>query len=163
MAKQIRLDWEELAKLEVASTDNINFKMGDLLGRWCVIYFYPKDLTSGCTTEGQDFRDYFAEFASLGVDIYGVSRDNLSLHEKFKEKHDFPFALLSDSEEKLCQAFDVIKEKKNFGKTYMGIVRSTFLLNAEGEVVKSWRNVKVKGHVQAVLEATRELKKDLLD
>ena len=122
---------------------------------WKEVYFYPKDATPGCTTEGQDFAALHTHFTALGAQIVGVSRDSLASHEKFRVKQQFPFELVSDPEEILCRAFDVIKEKHNYGKTYMGIERSTFLLNPQGEVVRAWRKVKVAGHAEEVLQALR--------
>ncbi|MCX3306865.1 thioredoxin-dependent thiol peroxidase [Bacillus sp. NEAU-CP5] len=126
----------------------------DFKGKYVVLYFYPKDMTPGCTTEACDFRDKHESFAGLDAVIIGVSPDSRDKHEKFKQKHDLPFQLLVDDEHKLAEAFDVWKLKKNFGKEYMGIERSTFLLDKEGRLVKEWRKVKVKDHVA---EALREL------
>ncbi|AME05966.1 thioredoxin-dependent thiol peroxidase [Bacillus siamensis] len=126
----------------------------DFRGKYVVLYFYPKDMTPGCTTEACDFRDQHESFAGLDAVIIGVSPDSRDKHEKFKQKHDLPFQLLVDDEHKLAEAFDVWKLKKNFGKEYMGIERSTFLLDKEGRLVKEWRKVKVKDHVA---EALREL------
>ncbi|MEC3773299.1 thioredoxin-dependent thiol peroxidase [Bacillus velezensis] len=126
----------------------------DFKGKYVVLYFYPKDMTPGCTTEACDFRDQHESFAGLDAVIIGVSPDSRDKHEKFKQKHDLPFQLLVDDEHKLAEAFDVWKLKKNFGKEYMGIERSTFLLDKEGRLVKEWRKVKVKDHVA---EALREL------
>ncbi|MBD0408897.1 thioredoxin-dependent thiol peroxidase [Bacillus sp. 1021] len=126
----------------------------DFKGKYVVLYFYPKDMTPGCTTEACDFRDQHESFAGLDAVIIGVSPDSRDKHEKFKQKHDLPFQLLVDDEHKLAEAFDVWKLKKNFGKEYMGIERSTFLLDKEGRLVKEWRKVKVKDHVE---EALREL------
>ncbi|WP_438421467.1 thioredoxin-dependent thiol peroxidase [Bacillus siamensis] len=126
----------------------------DFKGKYVVLYFYPKDMTPGCTTEACDFRDQHENFAGLDAVIIGVSPDSRDKHEKFKQKHDLPFQLLVDDEHKLAEAFDVWKLKKNFGKEYMGIERSTFLLDKEGRLVKEWRKVKVKDHVA---EALREL------
>ncbi|WP_324636035.1 thioredoxin-dependent thiol peroxidase [Bacillus velezensis] len=126
----------------------------DFKGKYVVLYFYPKDMTPGCTTEACDFRDQHESFAGLDAVIIGVSPDSRDKHEKFKQKHDLPFQLLVDDEHKLAEAFDVWKLKKNFGKEYMGIERSTFLLDKEGHLVKEWRKVKVKDHVA---EALREL------
>ena len=124
-----------------------------------VIYFYPKDSTPGCTTEGQEFRDSYEKFKKLNTEILGVSRDSIKSHENFKSKQNFPFELLSDPDEKVCKAFDVMKLKSMYGREYMGVDRSTFIVNAEGKVVKVWRGVKVKGHVAEVLEAVEELAK----
>ena len=122
-------------------------------GHWTVLYFYPKDATPGCTTEAQDFRDHYDTFRALGAEIFGVSRDSLAAHDKFRMKETLPFPLISDPDEVLCRAFDVIKEKKNYGRIYMGIERSTFLVNPQGVVVREWRKVKVPGHAAAVLQA----------
>jgi peroxiredoxin Q/BCP len=119
--------------------------------KFTVVYFYPKDDTPGCTQEGKDFTTYHDELARLGAVVYGVSRDNEKSHEKFKCKYNFSFELISDTEEHLCKQFDVLQLKKNYGKEYIGIERSTFLFH-EGKLVKEWRNVKVEGHAKAVLE-----------
>tara|TARA_Y100000296_G_scaffold28568_2_gene33229 strand:- start:493 stop:960 length:468 start_codon:yes stop_codon:yes gene_type:complete len=128
-----------------------------LAGKNVVIYFYPKDNTPGCTTEGQDFRDAHAEFAAANTIIYGVSKDSLRTHANFKAKHEFPFELISDPDEALCRLFDVIKLKKLYGKEYEGIERSTFLIDAKGVLRQQWRKVKVPGHVAEVLAAVRTL------
>ena len=128
-----------------------------LAGSKAVIYFYPKDNTPGCTTEGQDFRDQFAAFRDAGAVIYGVSRDSLRTHANFKAKHEFPFELISDPEEELCKLFDVIKLKKLYGKEYEGIERSTFQIDAKGVLRQEWRKVKVPGHVADVLAAVQAL------
>ena len=122
-----------------------------------VLYFYPKDNTPGCTTEGQNFRDLYAEFTALDTVILGVSRDSVKTHENFCAKQSFPFDLLSDKDESLCTLFDVIKEKNMYGRKVMGIVRSTFLIDKEGVLRQEWRGVKVPGHVDAVLEAVKAL------
>ncbi len=122
-----------------------------------VLYFYPKDSTPGCTKEGEAFRDHIDEFNQLDTVILGVSKDSMKRHENFKAKYGFPFELLSDEDEQLCQLFDVIKLKKNYGREYMGIERSTFLIDKEGILRKEWRKVKVKGHVEEVLEAVKEI------
>jgi thioredoxin-dependent peroxiredoxin len=129
----------------------------DLKGKHVVIYFYPKDNTPGCTTEGQNFRDLHDEFTELNTVILGVSRDSVRTHLNFRTKHEFPFELLSDPEETLCKHFDVIKLKKLYGKEYMGIERSTFIIDANGVLKKEWRKVKVKGHVDEVLESIKSL------
>ena len=129
--------------------------LADFNGKTVVLYFYPKDNTPGCTTEGQDFRDLYPLFNAAGADILGVSRDTLRTHENFRNKHSFPFHLLSDGDEKLCKQFDVIKEKKLYGRTYMGIERSTFLIDPEGVLQQEWRKVRVPGHAQAVLDALK--------
>ncbi len=129
----------------------------DLAGTAFVLYFYPKDDTPGCTMEGQDFRDQHDKFKRLKVKVLGVSRDSLASHEKFKAKYSFPFELVSDADEKLCRAFDVIKEKNMYGKKVLGIERSTFLVDAKGVLRGEWRKVKVKGHVEEVLAAAKDL------
>ena len=139
------------------ATGDQNLSLQDFSGRNLVIFFYPKDNTPGCTREGQDFRDLYGQFTAAGTDVVGVSRDSVRTHENYRNKHGFPFHLLSDKDEALCKQFDVIKEKKLYGRTYMGIVRSTFLLGPEGELLHEWRNIKVPGHAEAVLEAVREL------
>ena len=139
------------------ATGEQTIALKDLKGKNLVLYFYPKDSTPGCTTEGQNFRDLHAEFQQLNTEILGVSRDSIKRHENFKAKQAFPFELLSDEEELLCDLFDVIKEKKLYGKTYMGIERSTFLIDAKGVLRQEWRKVKVKGHVDEVLEAVKQL------
>ena len=132
-------------------TGNKNFDLSDYKGQNIVIYFYPRDNTPGCTSEGEDFRDNYKKFKKKNTQIFGVSKDNIKSHESFKDKFKFPFELISDSDEKICKIFDVIKEKSMYGKKYMGIERSTFLVNEEGKLVKEWRKVKVKGHVEEVL------------
>ncbi len=122
-----------------------------------VIYFYPKDSTPGCTTEGQNFRDLYKEFLQNDTKIFGVSRDSMRRHENFKAKQAFPFELISDEDETVCTLFDVIQLKKLYGKEYMGIVRSTFLIDKEGKLHKEWRGVKVKGHADEVLETVKSL------
>lgn len=141
-----------------AATSETTFTLADYQGKSnLIIYFYPKDNTPGCTTESQDFRDLHEQFQHLDTVIVGVSRDGLRAHENFRAKHDFPFELISDKDEAVCQLFDVIKLKKLYGKEYMGIERSTFLINKQGVLVKEWRKVKVKGHAEAVLSAVQEL------
>jgi peroxiredoxin Q/BCP len=126
-------------------------------GRKLVIYFYPKDMTSGCTRESQDFRDLYSAFRKAGVDIVGVSRDSVKSHDKFIDKEKLPFPLLCDAEERLCKQFDVIQEKSLYGKKYLGIERSTFLLDGTGILRREWRKVKVPGHAEEVLEAAKSL------
>ena len=122
-----------------------------------VIYFYPKDSTPGCTTEGQKFRDNYKKFKKYNTEILGVSRESIKSHENFKSKQNFPFELLSDPDEKVCKAFDVMKMKSMYGRQYMGVDRSTFIVNDQGKIIKEWRSVKVKGHVQEVLETVEKL------
>lgn len=138
------------------ATGDQDLSLADFKGRNLIIYFYPKDNTPGCTREGQDFRDLYPQFVAAGTDIVGVSRDSVRTHENYKRKHEFPFHLLSDGEETLCQQFDVIREKKLYGRTYMGIERSTFLLGPDGTLLEEWRKVKVPGHAQAVLDAVKD-------
>ena len=132
--------------------DGSEIKSTDLIGKNIVIYFYPKDSTPGCTKAGEDFRDLYKKFTKSNAVIIGVSRDSVASHEKFKTKYSFPFHLISDEDESLCKLFDVIKEKNMYGRKYMGIERSTFLINDQGVLIEEWRNVKVKGHAQAVLD-----------
>jgi peroxiredoxin Q/BCP len=139
------------------ATGEKKIRLKDLRGKNVVIYFYPKDSTPGCTTEGRDFSALHGKFKRAGTVILGVSRDSLSSHEKFKEKQGFPFDLLSDPEETLCRKFDVIQEKSLYGRKFMGVVRSTFLIDAEGKLRREWRNVKVTGHAEEVLEAVKAL------
>lgn len=129
----------------------------DLAGKAAVIYFYPKDDTPGCTTEAQGFRDHLSAFEAAGVQIIGISKDSIKRHDNFKAKYDLNFTLASDEEGAACEAFGVWVEKKNYGRTYMGIERSTFLINSAGVVAKAWSKVRVKGHVEAVLEAAEAL------
>ena len=132
-------------------------KRSDTIGHKLVLYFYPKDNTPGCTTETQDFRDLHDQFQQVGCYIAGISRDSLKSHEKFSEKLGLPFALIADPQETVCQLFDVIRDKKMYGKTVRGIERSTFLIDAQGRVAAVWRGVKVPGHAQAVLNAAKAL------
>ena len=142
-----------IANFEALSTGNKTVKLSDYQGKYLVIYFYPKDNTPGCTQEGQSFRDNIEKFTALNAVIVGVSRDTVLSHEGFKCKQEFPFDLLSDPEETLCQLFGVIKMKNNYGKQVRGIERSTFLVNPHGLLVHEWRKVKVKGHCEEVLQA----------
>lgn len=144
-----------VADFKCAATGNKTIQLRNLRGQNVVLYFYPKDATPGCTTEGQDFRDLHSKFRRLNTVILGVSRDNIAAHEKFREKQAFPFELLSDPDEKLCRKFDVIKEKSLYGRKFMGIERSTFLIDASGKLRREWRKVKVKGHAQEVLDTVK--------
>jgi len=141
---------------EAESTAGI-VRLSDTLGHKLVLYFYPKDNTPGCTTETQAFRDHHRAFQKEGCFIAGVSRDSLRSHENFSNKLGLPFPLIADPQEKLCQLFDVMREKKMYGKTVRGIERSTFLIDAAGNIAQQWRGVKVPGHVQEVLEAVKQL------
>ena len=142
------------------ATGDQTIKLGDLKGSKLVLYFYPKDNTSGCTLEGQDFRDQHLKFKRSGTRVLGVSRDSLRSHENFKAAQKFPFDLISDEDESLCRLFDVIKEKNMYGKKVMGIERSTFLIDEKGVLRQEWRKVKVPGHVDEVLAAAKALGKD---
>jgi peroxiredoxin Q/BCP len=133
------------------------WRLTDALGEKLVIYFYPKDMTPGCTREAQDFRDLHTAFRRARIRIIGISRDSPTAHEKFTEKESLPFPLLSDADETACELFDVIREKSSYGRTYLGIERSTFLLDGAGVLRREWRKVKVPGHAEEVLEAAKSL------
>ncbi|BET25822.1 peroxiredoxin Q/BCP [Limnobacter thiooxidans] len=139
-------------------TGGAEFSLAAHAGKNLVIYFYPKDSTPGCTTEGENFRDLHAEFAQSDCLIFGVSRDSLKSHENFKAKLEMPFELISDPEEKVCAIFDVMKMKNMYGKQVRGVERSTFVINKKGLLVQAWRGVKVPGHAQAVLDFVRTIK-----
>ncbi|MEH7392479.1 thioredoxin-dependent thiol peroxidase [Bacillus sp. JJ1474] len=141
---------------ELEASNGETIKLSDFRGKNIVLYFYPKDMTPGCTTQACDFRDKHSEFADVDAVILGVSPDPLARHDKFIEKYDLPFILLADEENKAAEAYDVWKLKKNFGKEYMGIERSTFIIDKAGKLVKEWRKVKVKGHVEEALEYIKE-------
>lgn len=142
---------------EALSTGDKTIRLSDYQGKYLVIYFYPKDNTPGCIQEGQSFRDNIEKFTAFNTIILGVSRDTLRVHEGFKCKQEFPFHLLSDPDEKLCQLFDVIKMKNMYGKQVRGIERSTFLVNPQGELVREWRKVKIKTHCEDILQVLHEL------
>jgi peroxiredoxin Q/BCP len=142
---------------KAAATGSQQVELKSLRGRNVVIYFYPKDSTPGCTTEGCEFGSLHREFTKRNTVILGVSRDSLASHEKFKAKYEFPFDLLSDGDEALCQLFDVIKEKNMYGKKVLGVERSTFLIDADGKLRREWRKVSAKGHAAEVLAAIDEL------
>ena len=144
---------------KAAATSDTEVHLKSLRGKQVVIYFYPKDTTPGCTNESKDFAALHGRFKRANTLIFGVSRDSLASHEKFKAKFDMPFELISDSDEALCSYFDVIKEKNMYGKKVMGIERSTFLIDADGKLREQWRKVKVAGHAEAVLEAAKALAK----
>ena len=144
-------DWE------LPATGGQPIRLSALSGHPVVLYFYPKDNTSGCTLEGENFRDLQAQFKKHKVIILGVSRDSVKSHEGFKEKYEFNFELLSDSDEKLCKLFDVLKPKNMYGKEVIGVERSTFLIDADGVLRREWRKVKVDGHAQEVLDAVKAL------
>jgi peroxiredoxin Q/BCP len=142
---------------EAGATSGISFKLSSYLGKKVIIYFYPRDNTPGCTQEGKDFRDNIDKFNDFNTVVFGVSRDSVKVHQGFKDKQAFPFELLSDKEEKLCQLFDVIKMKNMYGKQVRGIERSTFLINEEGILINEWRKVKVKVHINEVLQKLQSL------
>jgi len=144
-----------VADFKCPATGNKTIQLKALRGSKVVLYFYPKDATPGCTTEGQDFRDLHAKFKRQHAVILGVSRDSIASHEKFRDKHRFPFDLLSDEDEKLCRQFDVIREKSLYGRKFMGVERSTFLIDENGKLRAAWRKVRVKGHAAEVLEAVK--------
>jgi len=144
-----------LPDFELPATGNQRFSLSAFKGHPFVVYFYPKDSTPGCTTEGSDFRDLHAEFAKLKVAVFGVSRDSLESHESFKAKMAFPFELLSDPDEKACGIFGVMKMKNMYGRQVRGVERSTFVIDREGRIAREWRGVKVPGHAQAVLDYIR--------
>jgi peroxiredoxin Q/BCP len=144
--------------MELHATDDQVYKLSDLQGKNVVLYFYPKDNTPGCTTEAQDFRDNFEEFRKLNTEIIGVSRDSLKSHDGFKNKHCLPFDLVADESETLCKAFDVIHEKNMHGKQYMGIERSTFVIDKKGVLREEMRGIKVDGHIAHLLEVLKKYK-----
>ena len=148
---------QPVSDFQIPATSDKTVALSDLKGKQVVIYFYPKDSTPGCTTEGQGFRDHYAQFQAANTEVFGVSRDSLKSHENFKAKQGFPFELLSDKDEALCQLFEVIKLKKLYGKEYLGVDRSTFLIDKDGVLRRAWRGVKVPGHVEAVLEQAKAL------
>ncbi len=148
---------KKIANFSRPATGDQTISLSDLAGKNLVLYFYPKDSTPGCTTEGQNFRDNIQAFEDANTVILGVSRDSIKSHENFKAKQGFPFELLSDQDESLCKQFDVIKLKKMYGKEHMGVERSTFLIDGDGKLVQEWRKVKVNGHVEEVLAAAQNL------
>lgn len=137
-----------------ASTGS-DISLSDYRGRKVVLYFYPKDSTPGCTQESCDFRDYNPQITAAGAVILGVSPDDLKSHGKFADKHSLPFPLLADTEQKVCELFQVWKLKKMYGKEYMGVERSTFLIDEEGKLIREWRKVRVEGHAAEVLDAVK--------
>ncbi|TNF79150.1 peroxiredoxin [Pseudomonas sp. ICMP22404] len=150
---------QPVTDFQAPATSGQTVSLAALKGKQVVIYFYPKDSTPGCTTEGQDFRDQYPQFKAANTEVFGVSRDSLKSHENFKCKQEFPFELISDKDEAICQLFDVIKLKKLYGKEYLGVDRSTFLIDKNGVLRQEWRGVKVPGHVDAVLAAAQALDK----
>ena len=152
-----KLEGKKCPNFQGECTSGLTLSNKDFVGKNLVIYFYPKDSTPGCTTEGNEFTDNYKIFKKLGTEILGVSRDSIKSHENFKSKQSFPFELLSDPDEKMCKDFDVMKMKSMYGREYMGVDRSTFLINKKGNIIREWRSVKVKGHVDEVLTAVKEL------
>ena len=148
----------KVADFSAPATSGTTFTLSAHRGHPVVVYFYPKDNTPGCTTEGGQFRDLHGAFRKLGAVVVGVSRDSVKSHENFKAKMEFPFELVSDADEALCKAFDVIRMKNMYGKQVRGIERSTFLIGPDGTLVREWRKVKVDGHAQDVLDAVKALK-----
>ena len=139
-------------KLPLTLSDERSVTLADYAGRWLVLYFYPKDSTPGCTTEGQDFNALLPEFEAVGASVLGVSRDSVKSHRNFRDTQGFAFELVSDADEALCNAFGVIREKNMYGRKLMGIVRSTYLVDPAGRIARVWQPVKVPGHAQAVLD-----------
>lgn len=148
---------KKVPAFNLPATGNKNIRLSDLKGKNIVLYFYPRDNTPGCTREGQDFRDNYRTFRARNTVILGVSRDKLKSHEKFKSGQNFPFDLIADEDETLCDIFDVVKMKNMYGKKVRGIERSTFLIDSKGILRKEWRKVKIDGHIDAVLEAIKSL------
>ncbi len=148
---------QPVTDFEATASGGDSIRLSELQGHNVVLYFYPKDNTPGCTDQARQFRDRLRQFAELDTVILGVSRDSLKSHANFQTKHDLPFPLLSDPDETLCRQFDVIKLKKNYGREYLGVERSTFLIDKTGVLRREWRKVKVAGHADDVLEATRTL------
>ena len=142
-------------KLPLALSGGETAKLSDYAGQWLVLYFYPKDSTPGCTTEGIDFNALLPKFKKLNATVLGVSRDSVKSHDNFCAKQGFKFPLVSDADEALCKAFDVIHEKNMYGRKVLGVVRSTFLVSPDGRIAQEWRGVKVAGHAEAVLEALK--------
>jgi peroxiredoxin Q/BCP len=148
-----------LPDFEALATGGVKFTPQAYAGQIVILYFYPKDNTPGCTTEAMQFRDQHAEFVAAGAVIFGVSRDNMASHERFKQSLELPYELIADTEEKLCHMFGVVKNKIMYGKKVKGIERSTFLIDANGVLVAEWRGIKVAGHIDEVLQTVKALKK----
>ena len=148
---------KKIKDITVTTTDNKN-KLSDYLNKNLILYFYPRDMTPGCTTESIEFNENISKIKRAGWNVVGVSRDTIKSHLKFIDKHSFKFPLISDEDEKVCNMFDVIKEKSLYGRKYMGIDRSTFLISTDLKIINLWRNVKVKGHVDEVINKIKELK-----
>jgi peroxiredoxin Q/BCP len=149
---------KSLPDIDAQATGGVKFTGQAFIGKAVVLYFYPKDNTPGCTTEAMQFRDQHKEFVKAGAVVFGVSRDNMASHDKFKQTLELPFELIADTEEKLCHMFGVVKNKIMYGKKVKGIERSTFLIDAKGVLRAEWRGIKVAGHVEEVLKAVQELK-----
>jgi peroxiredoxin Q/BCP len=148
---------KKVPAFKLPATGDKQLSLADFKDRKLVLYFYPKDDTPGCTTEGQGFRDLYPAFRKAGAEVIGVSRDSVASHEKFKAKYEFPFDLLADAAEDLCRTFDVMREKNMYGRKVMGVERSTFLIDGKGVLRREWRKVKVAGHADEVLEAVQAL------
>jgi peroxiredoxin Q/BCP len=148
---------QSVPNFQLPATSGKTFQLSDYVGKNLVIYFYPKDSTPGCTTQGMQFRDAYADFQQLDTEIFGVSRDSLKSHENFKAKFSFPFELLADTEELACTQFGVMKMKNMYGKQVRGVERSTFIFDKKGTLVKEWRGVKVDGHASEVLNFIKSL------
>ncbi len=146
---------QKITEFTTLATGNKTLTKADFEGRKVVLFFYPKDNTPGCTSEVQAFRDHYDAFSASGTLIFGISRDSLRSHENFRENHQLPFDLICDADETLCNLFDVIKLKKMYGKEYLGIERSTFLIDRNGVIQHEWRKVRIKGHVEDVLQAAQ--------
>jgi len=152
--KKINLN-DKVPNFQLQGTSNLSFNLTSFIDKYIIIYFYPKDSTPGCTNEGIDFKENINMFKKLNIEIFGISRDTIKSHENFKAKYNFPFELLSDTEEIACNLFDVIKMKNMYGKKLRGIERSTFLINPEGKLINEWRGVKVNGHIKEILEVLK--------
>ncbi|GAB3682712.1 peroxiredoxin [Salinisphaera aquimarina] len=148
---------DQAPAFKAPATGDKQLRLADFSGRTLVLYFYPRDNTPGCTQEGEAFRDLYAQFQQAGAEIVGVSRDSIRKHENFRAKYDFPFDLISDADEKICVAYDVLKEKSMYGRTHIGIERSTFVIDGDGVIRHVWRGVKVAEHADEVLAAVRAL------
>ncbi|MEQ1601674.1 MAG: peroxiredoxin [Methylophilaceae bacterium] len=148
---------QTISEFELPATSGKTFRLSEHLGKTLIIYFYPKDSTPGCTTQGIQFRDAYDEFQAANAEIVGISRDSLKSHENFKAKFNFPFELLADTEEVACNLFEVIKLKNMYGKQVRGIERSTFVIDSTGRLVKEWRKVKADGHAAVVLDFIKSL------
>ena len=152
MAKKLNIG-DKAPHFEILNSQGESVQLKSFQGKNVVLYFYPKDATPGCTKEACDFRDFSQDFESKNTVVLGISKDSIKSHEKFRTAQNLPFELLSDPDGKVCESYGVWQEKKNYGRTYMGIVRSTFLINPKGEIAQAWYNVRVPGHVEKVLES----------